>query len=69
MNPEAVTTTIVGASMVQKITGLTPGTTYQYDWAAATGATGGTITTYANGATTPSNSAVGPAVMEVWGSA
>lgn len=55
------------ATQEQVIGGLTPGNTYTWDWAQATGNASFSVSTYAMGATSPTQaSPAAPAVMEVW---
>jgi hypothetical protein len=65
-----MSTTAPGAySAVQRITGLTPGTAYQMDWALASNTAASMVTTYAKGitgTTATATTTAGPAVMEVW---
>jgi hypothetical protein len=60
-------TQLIECSAAQLITGLSPGTTYQYDWAMAAGASVA-VTLYVQGATTvATGTSIGsPATMEVW---
>lgn len=59
-------TTVVSCSCAIKITGLTPGNSYQWDWVLACGAAH-TGTLYYSGITVPEGvNNDGPAVMEVW---
>lgn len=51
-------------SVVLPVSGLTPGTSYQYDWAFATKTSGDTAQTVAQGSSAAGS--YSPAVMEVW---
>jgi hypothetical protein len=62
------TTSLQTYSVTQLITGLTPGNSYQMDWALASTTTSQTAHTYAGGTASKTYSATSPspAVMKVW---